>query len=183
MHDACSQRAFYYHPSLNFRKSKPGKDLRCGNKSEITGCVPEISNQHVEQLAKIAAVLGGIANSIDAGKTVVSPEIAAAVEEYVEAGICLRCSKKKTGRYTRGQCINCYNGTREEITNGESLESDWISRGRLTPVAKSGGRKPHEDRPALESLAPRKCLIGKPQQKSSTAVTCTRRSTYSSGIP
>lgn len=148
------QRTFYSLATCNICKGLPDKDLCLENKSEITDNMPEISQQHVEQLAQIASVLRGLADSFDAQNVVVSHEIAASVEKYVASGTCLRCEQKKSGRYTRGQCASCYNDTRADISGGRSLESDWIKKGRLTPVAQAGGRKPAADRPSLQQLTP-----------------------------
>ena len=123
-----------------------------------TGNMPEISQQLVEQLTSIAKSLRGVIDAIGLEKISVAAEIAAAVEQYDKAGICLRCGKKKPGRYTRGQCTNCYNDTRERITSGEVLESRLIEIGRLTPVAKTGGRKKVADRPEIDELTPLKML-------------------------
>jgi hypothetical protein len=113
--------------------------------------MPEISTQHIEKLAELSSVLSAIVAAAGRGKPNVSAEIHAAVEQLVRKGICLRCEKKKAGRYTRGQCASCYNDSIRAINEGEVLESDMVEMGRLLERA-PGGRK--TDRPAVQQLTP-----------------------------
>jgi len=112
--------------------------------------MPEISKQHVEKLAAIASSLKAVLDEIR-GETVEVPDrVRRAVDRFVAGGVCLRCEKKKPGRYTRGLDANCYNLTIKEINRGETTEAELIRLGRLTEAQK-GGRK--TSIPALRELS------------------------------
>lgn len=101
----------------------------------------QIDKQHVEKLASIAIQLQSLLDAIREPEAEVPPEIQEAVDYYVANRICLRCEKRKEGRYTRGLDANCYNMTIKEINAGEVMESDLVRMGRITAVPRSGGRK------------------------------------------
>jgi hypothetical protein len=100
----------------------------------------EISTNHVAKLASIASQLSSLVDAIRGSEIEVPADVQAKVERYIAAGACLRCGKKKGGRYTRGQCVSCYNTTNSEINRGAS-EAELIRNGRLAAEAKKGGRK------------------------------------------
>lgn len=114
--------------------------------------MPDISTQLVNKLASIAASLDAVLKAIGGAEIEVTPEIAAARDQLIAAGVCLRCLKKKEGRYTRGDCASCYNQTIKEINRNEITLEEVVSMGRLTPEAKRGGRKRDKDRPAASEL-------------------------------
>lgn len=108
--------------------------------------MPEISNQRVEKLASAVAAISAIVDEIRGESVEVPPETQSRVNDYVAGRYCLRCSKQKGGRYTRGLDVNCYNATMKEIDRNPLLENELIRKGRILPPARGG-------RPSLRAPA------------------------------
>lgn len=107
----------------------------------------DLPASELQNLRQIANQLLDLVERV-AGDPVEVPEhIAKMVEDKVSKRICLSCGEKtpESSKYRRGNDDACYGTQRNRIRRGEVRESQLVATGKLTPEAKTPGRKAKMD--------------------------------------